>query len=869
MFGVNRSFRWVGWLRRSVTLLSCLLLGTQAISPQSPSGSVAPPREVRRVLIFNELGLWSPGVYAIDKEIFSALRNSPYQVEFYSEDLDTSLFPDEATQQRFHEWYFRKYQDRKPDLIVAVGPSAIKFMAESHKVFSPNTPIIFWSSTDESAELPRIDGAFTGVFGVAQPEKTLAAALRLQPDTEHVVVVGGVAPYDRHLETLVKQSFGKYEAQLDFIYLTDLPMPQLLERLKHLPSHSIVYHTSIMQDSAGTHFVDAVQSVPMVASAAKAPVFAVDDVDVGSGTVGGDVFSFSLAGRVLAEMASKILNGEKPENIPIVRGANIFIFDWRALNRWGLKESNLPPGSIVLNRQPSVWESYKWYIIGGICLVLIQSSLILGLLFQRSRAKKAESELTIAYDRLRMAVEASKSVGWDLDVKTGRDSWFGDLQTMFGVPSGTFVGTMADFRRRVHPDDRDLVSNAFADAQLNRKPYVSEFRVVRVDQTVRWITAHGKFYYDSNGAAYRMLGMATDVTDAMLMEQQVRESEERFRLVANTAPVMIWMSGPDKLCTYFNQQWLEFTGRPLQSELGDGWAEGVHPDDRDRCLKTYLQAFDRGERFKMQYRIKRHDGEYRWILDFGVPRMNPKGSCIGYIGSCMDITDSKVAEEALSNIGRRLIQAHEEERAWIGRELHDDITQQIALVAVDLERCTQDHPESGTEIQNRISAAAQRLMDLSKDVQALSHRLHPSKVEYLGIVGAAKSLCRDLVQQHKVEIVFRHEGMPSGLSKEISLCLFRVLQESLQNALKYSGVRSFQAELRGTPASIQLIVSDLGAGFDVQDAIRRQGIGLVSMRERVQLVGGELSISSQPGHGTTVNACVPLKVEERSLSTAV
>jgi PAS domain S-box-containing protein len=440
---------------------------------------------------------------------------------------------------------------------------------------------------------------------------------------------------------------------------------------------------------------------------------------------------------------------------------------------------------------------------------------------------------------------------------------------MFGIPSDTFAGTMADFRRRIHPEDRDLVTKAFADARQNRKPYVAEFRVVRVDQTVRWITAHGNFYYDSNGEAYRMLGMATDITDAMLLEQQVRETEERFRLVANTAPVMIWMSGPDKLCTYFNQQWLEFTGRPLELELGNGWADGVHPDDLDRCLKTYVEAFDRGERFKMQYRIKRHDGEYRWILDFGVPRINPEGSCIGYIGSCVDITDSKVAEEALSNIGRRLIQAHEEERAWIGRELHDDITQQIALVAVELERWAQDHPESGTEIQARISAAAQRLGDLSRDVQALSHRLHPSKVEYLGLVVAAKSLCRELVQQHKVEIVFSHDGVPSGLSKEISLCLFRVLQESLQNALKYSGVRSFQVELRGTSASIELTVSDLGAGFDIQDAIRRQGIGLVSMRERVQLVNGEFSIASQPGQGTTVTAWVPLKVEEHSLSTAV
>lgn len=168
-------------------------------------------KEVRRVLIFNELGFWSPGVAAINKEIFGALEKSPYQIEFYSEDLDTSLFPDEASQSKIRDWYFYKYRDRKPDLIIAVGPSPIKFMSDSHEMFSPNTPIVFWGSTEEFADPPRLDSDFTGVWGVARPEKTLDAALHLQPGTKHVVVVGGVAPYDRHLEGLVKQRFDQYE----------------------------------------------------------------------------------------------------------------------------------------------------------------------------------------------------------------------------------------------------------------------------------------------------------------------------------------------------------------------------------------------------------------------------------------------------------------------------------------------------------------------------------------------------------------------------------------------------------------------------------------------------------------------------------
>src|SRR6201987_298137 len=205
----------------------------------------------------------------------------------------------------------------------------------------------------------------------------------------------------------------------------------------------------------------------------------------------------------------------------------------------------------------------------------------------------------------------------------------------------------------------------------------------------------------------------------------VRESEERFRLVANTAPVMIWTAGTDRLCTYFNQPWLEFTGRPLEAELGNGWAEGVHNEDVKRCLETYSLAFDQRQSFEMEYRARRNDGEYRWILDIGVPRFNSDGSFAGYIGSCLDITDRKLAEEALATVGSRLIEAHEEERTWIARELHDDIVQRVALVTAELEQYHQAS-DGTTGVNDHIPQALQRLSDLGKDIQALSHRLHSS-----------------------------------------------------------------------------------------------------------------------------------------------
>jgi signal transduction histidine kinase len=269
----------------------------------------------------------------------------------------------------------------------------------------------------------------------------------------------------------------------------------------------------------------------------------------------------------------------------------------------------------------------------------------------------------------------------------------------------------------------------------------------------------------------------------------------------------------------------------------------------------------------MEYRIRRNDGEYRWIHDIGVPRFNPDCSFAGYIGSCLDITDRRLAEEALASVGRRLIQGHEEERTWIARELHDDIVQRVALVAVELEQCNH-RADATTGIHDHIRHALQRLSDLGNDIQGLSHRLHSSKLEYLGLVTAAKTFCRELSEQRKVRIEFNHSDVLGAIPKEISLCLFRVLQEALQNAVKHSVEQNFKVEVRGTKEGISLTVSDSGIGFNWQDAMNRGGLGLISMRERLHLVNGELFIQSTLGRGTIVLARVPLPQNDHSVAIA-
>ena len=484
-------------------------------------------------------------------------------------------------------------------------------------------------------------------------------------------------------------------------------------------------------------------------------------------------------------------------------------------------------------------------------------------------------------------------------------------------------------------------------------------------------------------------------------KEAMKESETHFRLVADTAPGLIWMSGIDRVCTYVNKPWLDFTGRSLDHELGVGWSEGVHRDDLQRCLNTFTQSYDRREKFRVEYRLRRHDGEYRWMLDIGVPRFNQDRSFAGYIGIAVDVTERKIAEEDLRQLNRtlqgqtallqsreelltmfvknvpagvamldrgmrylqvsdrfcedysadssqllgrshyevfpdipetwkemhrralegeilraeedrwdrkdgtrwvrweirpwktssgdvggilifaedisqrkqmeealtfmsqKLIEAQEQERTRIARELHDDIAQRLSLLANELKELQQSLPPSKSKVRARMGAVQEGTVEIANDVQTMSHKLHSSKLEYLGVVAAMKGFCKEFGEQQRVEIDFRSNNVPMHLSPEISLCLFRVLQEALQNGAKHSGVRHFDVQLREDSGGIHLDIDDSGQGFDLNVAMHSQGLGLISMRERVRLVDGTITIYSGPTRGTSIHVHIPIALHHR------
>ena len=701
-----------------------------SVSGFAADGPAAEPQRAVLALYGSRPDL--PSNVIVDEIIRSTLeRELGPRLDFYAEFLDTARWPEGEAQVAVHEFIRRKYAQRKLSVIIAVARPAINFMRIYGDELFPGVPIVAYGDSDvlRNWEPGR---PITGSLAKIELSATVELILRLQPGTREILVISGASDSDRWRQSDARRQLDRLEKRVKLTYMDAGSVQDFVRTVARVPDGTVIFFLTMYQDSAGNKLLSH-EVLARIAKEARVPVYNQTATHVGLGIVGGVVFDPEILGRETAQLTLRLLRGERVQDLPIQESKSIVpMVDWRQLRRWKLDEKRLPAGTVVRFRKPSAWESYKGYMIGGVVLILAETLLIFGLVWQKATAKRAETQL--------------------------------------------------------------------------------------------------------------------------------RESEERFRLVANTAPVMIWTAGTDRNCSYVNKTWLDFTGRPLEAELGDGWVEGVHPDDSNRCLQTYTEAFNRRESFEMHYRVRRRDGEYRWVLGYGVPRFNSDGTFAGYIGSCVDITERKHAEESLATIGRRLIEAHEAERTWIGRELHDDINQRLALLAIELDRWSQH--ASTNELTEQVRHARARITEIAEDVQGLSHRLHSSKLDYLGLATAAKSLCRELSEKTKVEIVFEHAGIPHTLSKEVSLCLFRVLQEGLQNAVKHSGVRSFTVDLQGTEESIELTVADFGNGFAEQEACTGHGLGLISMRERLQLVHGELSVKSQPGAGTTIRARVPLKTDE-------
>jgi signal transduction histidine kinase len=575
--------------------------------PANTSGTDVKP--IRRLLVIYEVSTAWPGIRLIDKGIRSTLDALPYKVDVYQEYMDTIYFPDPADQQRFREFYIRKYQNRRPDVIITEGPSPLKFMLEAHDRAFPGVPIIVCLPNWEPGSHAQV--GFAGVDDDISPIETLEAAFHLNPAIKHVVVVGGTSAIDVAIVNVVKEKLRPYEAKYGVSYLQRLSMPDIVERLKNLPSDTIVLFTSFSKDAAGSNFTSGGASA-IVAAAASVPVFSLGTFAFDHGEVGGKLSSLEEEGRTAGELAVRALNGEEASKLPRVMAATTYMFDWRALKRWGFRERDLPPGSIVLNRQPTFWELYKWYVIVGLTAIVAQLALIIILVMEMHRRKKSDS--------------------------------------------------------------------------------------------------------------------------------------------------------------------------------------------------------------------------------------------------------------TIKNLSGRLINAGEEERKRIARELHDDIGQRLSLLSIELDGMERELPANQVAEREALSHSLQQINELVTDVHNLSHQLHSSKLQMLGLPVALREICRQVGSQHEIEIELTADDIPSPLPEDLALCFYRVAQEALNNSVKHSAATRAEVRVAVCDGTLKMTIKDDGTGFD--PAVAARGLGLATMRERLRLVGGDLVVSSKLGQGTEVTAQARLDRSLRQTTAA-
>jgi PAS domain S-box-containing protein len=474
--------------------------------------------------------------------------------------------------------------------------------------------------------------------------------------------------------------------------------------------------------------------------------------------------------------------------------------------------------------------------------------------------KLAEEALRASEERLRLAQQAARIGTFDWNIRTGVNTWTPELEAMYGLPPGGFGGTQTVFENLVHPDDRAGVIKLVDAAMKTGQPTTGEWRVVWGDRSVHWIAGRWQVFRDASGEPSKMIGVNIDITERKRAEEALRESEEWLHLAVQAGRMYAfeWDATTDVIvrsgeCADI-LNWIDDPTR----DTGREFAARVHPDDREAYTAPEMVLTPGNPTYKTSYRVLRPDGSAIWLEANGHVFFDDQGRLQRIIGMVADVTGRKLAEEALFRLSRRLIEAQELERARIARELHDDLSQRMALLQISLEQVAQDTAGLSSKIRQQLHNITKVSAEISSSLHDLSHQLHPYKLDTLGLVAALGGFCNEFSRQHNLQVQFVHHHVPAQIPNEVTLCLFRIAQEALRNVVKHSGGTEAEVELSGHGDRIDLCISDSGVGFSPEHVKAETGLGLISIRERLRLVGGHLSVESEPSHGTRIRARVPL-----------
>jgi PAS domain S-box-containing protein len=694
---------FLSYLLGKVSLLTLL-----ALLLSHHFASAAPLQPAKTVLLLYSWQSVIPANVEWDTGIREALEGTEkVPIEFYTEFLDLAQFPDEAYLHSLLNLLQTKYSGRKIDLLIPVGDLAFSFLQAHGNALFPGSPIVFCAVVKPQLETLKPPPNSSGVVAWVDVQGTLVAALKLQPKTRRVVVVGGIAKTDRALLQIAREGLRPYEGQLEITYLTNLPMAEILQRVSSLPPQTVVIYLCMLRDSTGHDFVPR-EALERVAQAANAPVYGLWENLLGHGIVGGHLMSFTEEGRLAGDMGRRVLNGEKPENIPIIsEGGNVNEFDWRQLKRWGLKESDLPPGSLVRFREPSLWKDHKREVIGSVAAFSVLSLLVVGLLINLGQRRRAERALAkrLQFETLLaelsgqfVAVEAKeldreidqgiKQLVEFLGIDRGRlwqlsgpegeflptHSWaVPEIQAISPPPtqerfpwirSQMLHGIPVAFSR---PDE--LPEGAKVDRQSLLADGIKSALCVPLSVGGKFIGALTLSALRSHkawdpGLAQELRPIGEIFANALIRgvaDNELRQGELKYRIVADFTYDWEYWQNPDGTWRYVSPACERISGHRPEEFLGRPGLlrDLIVSEDRDRWDRHNCDAQKEPGGREIQFRLQRPDGSIRWIEHACQPVTDDAGKFIGVRASNRDITERRQVE--LSE------QQHREQLAHVAR----------------------------------------------------------------------------------------------------------------------------------------------------------------------------------------------------------
>jgi PAS domain S-box-containing protein len=608
------------------------------------------PLDRKNVLVLYGEDQAHPAQELTDQGIRSAFRsNTLFDVQLYNEYLDVSRFGGFSQARAMTDYLRRRYSGMKIHAIIAIYPHAVDFLLAERRTLFPESPIIATIITRSYAENLERSPARRFVTGTIVGDNitgVVDAALRLRPETKRVALIAGTTPNDAYNEEIFRRGFRAYAGKIDLIDLTKLSMGETLSRVGSLPPDTLVFYASIFRDGAGQSFVPR-KALSLVARAATVPVFSLYNIYLGFGIVGGRLVSLEEQGKEAAALALRIMGGESPASIPFGgEQAYVSAYDWRQLRRWNLSVDALPKGSIVINREFTLWD-FRYYIIGIVAFFLAETALIVFLIVQRRRRKVAEEFQRKAEDKYRNIFEGSLEGIFKTSPQGQVLTANPALARMLGYDGADdFISSITDAANQiwVNPDDR-----AYYVRLLEKQNAVLglECQFWRKDRTEIWVSLNARRVCGPDGKTLFYSGFIEDITERKRTEEALQNSEEKFRQFFKNTPDYCYIISTEGNILHINEAALKTLGYKREELVGQPLARIYAPESLAKMEGLFTQWKESGEIRDEEMVIVTRKGERRIVILNAGAVKDKDGTILHSTSVQTDITERKQMEKTI------------------------------------------------------------------------------------------------------------------------------------------------------------------------------------------------------------------------------